>query len=263
MEPSPHALKNSHVLSLAGLDPSGGAGLLMDVKVWEHLQIPSLGVVSCLTAQTHDKVYGAEFFSTTKIMEQLLPLLRRYEIAAVKIGLIQNFEALRKVAQVIREIQPRCLLLWDPILGSSSGYTFHKGLSWEHFCDAAAMVDWVLPNGEEFRRLCPGDLVSSAKSLSETCRLVITSHLKNQESCTDVYYWQGKEALLTTPQTGTSKHGTGCVYGAALTAALVKRMSPTAACIYAQRITARYRESGEGTEGVLYDLPAMQEEALV
>ena len=83
-----------YTLSIAGLDPSAGAGVLADVKTMEAFGVYGLGVCSALTYQSDTEFLGVDWVPAEKIMAQLAPLFHRFPIACIKIGLVENLDVL-------------------------------------------------------------------------------------------------------------------------------------------------------------------------
>jgi len=81
-----------NVLSIAGFDPSGGAGVLADCKTMEANKVTCLGIVSALTYQHESKFSGLSWTPLESIKLQLEILSEQYKYEYVKIGLIENFE---------------------------------------------------------------------------------------------------------------------------------------------------------------------------
>src|SRR5580700_49814 len=86
-----------YVLSIAGLDPSAGAGILADIKTFENNGVYGLGVVSALTWQNDVEFEKIEWLDCYKIIQQVGILLRRFDIKYIKIGLVENMNVLHQI----------------------------------------------------------------------------------------------------------------------------------------------------------------------
>src|SRR3954471_2687979 len=95
-----------YALSIAGFDPSGGAGLLADAKTFEANAVYGLGAVSALTWQNDIAFEKLEWTAPEKIIEQLQVLQARFPLQYVKIGLIESFQVLRQITRWIRAHAP-------------------------------------------------------------------------------------------------------------------------------------------------------------
>src|SRR4030095_1816334 len=90
------------VLTIAGFDPSGGAGVLADIKTFAAFGCYGLAVITSVTFQNTQGVLGA-FNQTSEIVRrQLAPLFDDFEISAIKTGMLPSAEVIREVARIIK-----------------------------------------------------------------------------------------------------------------------------------------------------------------
>ena len=108
------------VLTIAGFDPSGGAGIIADVKTFQAFGCRPLAAVTSLTFQNSRGVFGAIHQSAESLRAQVLPIIEEVRIAAVKIGMLPTSEIVLAVVRVVRE-QNLPAPVVDPVLQSSSG----------------------------------------------------------------------------------------------------------------------------------------------
>src|SRR3989440_6532849 len=108
------------VLTIAGFDPSGGAGIIADVKTFQAFGCRPLAAVTSLTFQNSQGVFGAIHQSAESLRSQVLPLIEEFRIAAVKVGMLPNIEIVLAVARLVREMNLPAPVV-DPVLRSSSG----------------------------------------------------------------------------------------------------------------------------------------------
>src|SRR5438067_6181715 len=92
------------VLTIAGFDPSGGAGITADVKTFQAFGCRPLAAVTSLTFQNSQGVFGAIHQSAESLRSQVLPIIEEFRIAAVKIGMLPNIEIVLAVAGLVREM---------------------------------------------------------------------------------------------------------------------------------------------------------------
>ena len=108
------------VLTIAGFDPSGGAGIIADVKTFQAFGCRPLAAVTSLTFQNSRGVFGAIHQSAESLRAQVLPIIEEVRIAAVKIGMLPTSEIVLAVVRLVRE-QNLPAPVVDPVLQSSSG----------------------------------------------------------------------------------------------------------------------------------------------
>src|ERR1700704_4414869 len=109
------------VLTIAGFDPSGGAGVLADARALMAFGCRPVAAVTSLTFQDSEKVFGSVHQTAESLRAQILPLVEEFRIAAVKIGMLPTRELVLEVARLLRETSLPAPVV-DPVLQSSSGY---------------------------------------------------------------------------------------------------------------------------------------------
>jgi len=140
-------------LSIAGFDPSGGAGLLADSKTFEANAVYGLGVVSALTWQNDIAFEKVEWIPPEKIGQQLRVLQARFSLRYVKIGLVENAGVLLQLTRWIREHAPGAVIVWDPVLKASAGFSFHDRIAPALLEEILQQVDCITPNLPEAQQL--------------------------------------------------------------------------------------------------------------
>ena len=108
-----------NVLVIAGLDPSGGAGLVADVRVCEQHDCRPLAVATALTEQSTAEVRAANPVAATIVGDQLRTLLTDIELAAVKIGMLGSEQIVDEVARALE--LTAAPVVWDPVLRATAG----------------------------------------------------------------------------------------------------------------------------------------------
>jgi hydroxymethylpyrimidine/phosphomethylpyrimidine kinase len=212
------------VLSIAGYDPSSGAGITADIKT-----IAAHGCygVTCITALTVQSTRGVKRVDPVEgriISETLELLIDDMDIAAVKIGMLGSVEAAKSVAAFLRRHALRCVVL-DPVLRSSSGTELisPEGLKVlrERILPQAFVVT---PNIDEAATLC-GLRVTNVKEMESAARLlqaagartviVTGGHLDPPH---DLVVGEGGQVTIVKGRkvSGHSTHGTGCAFSTAL-----------------------------------------------
>jgi hydroxymethylpyrimidine kinase/phosphomethylpyrimidine kinase len=109
------------VLTIAGFDPSGGAGIIVDVRTIVQFGCRPTAATTSLTFQNSDAVFGATHESARSLRAQIIPIVEETQVAAVKVGMLPTTDLILEVASLIREgcLPPPVL---DTVLRSSSGY---------------------------------------------------------------------------------------------------------------------------------------------
>lgn len=109
------------VLTIAGFDPSGGAGIIADVKTIAAFGCEPSAAITSLTFQNAQGVQGARHQSAEVVREQVVAIMAGSKVAAMKTGMLPTSEIIRGVARLIREEKLPSPVI-DPVLRSTSGY---------------------------------------------------------------------------------------------------------------------------------------------
>ena len=109
------------VLTIAGFDPSGGAGILADVRTILRFGCRPVAAITSLTFQNTEGVFGAIHESAQSVRAQILPVIEESPLDAVKMGMLPTAEIVFEMAWLIRneKLPPPVI---DPVMRSSSGY---------------------------------------------------------------------------------------------------------------------------------------------
>lgn len=237
------------VLTIAGSDSGGGAGVQADLRTFTRLGVHGLSVLTCLTAQSPKGVAGVEAVSPRFLRLQLQTVSAELPPAAAKTGMLFSGPLIREVIAWHRDHPALCLIV-DPVMVATSGARLLKESAIRLLCDGllphAALVT---PNLDEAAVLL-GWAVEHEEELEEAARqihgrwgcpvLLKGGHLRGGRNAVDVF-WDGASMLrLSAPFVrGISTHGTGCMYSAAIAAGCAQGDSLAKAVRAAKRYITR------------------------
>src|SRR4029453_16738138 len=108
-------------LTIAGLDPSGGAGVIADVRTFSAFGCFPAAAVASITFQNTVGVFGAEHQTAEAVRRQVEPVIEDYEIAAVKTGMLPTREVIEEVGRLVGRMNGAALVV-DPVVRSTSGF---------------------------------------------------------------------------------------------------------------------------------------------
>lgn len=241
----------SIVLSIAGFDPCGGAGLLADMQTLQQCKVQGMAVQTALTAQNEDEVAKVIWHSWEDIQIQLDTLFNKYNFEVVKIGIVENLEILHAIIERLRAHSPTIKMIWDPILRSSSGFDFLKDLNTELLTKVLNNILLITPNLLEYELL-----VSTLNGQSFGTHVLLKGgHTEGEDTSDKLIAPDGNEILIPGQRVkGKSKHGTGCVLSSAIAAGLSKGMKLKTACTFGKRYVEGYLKSGVNKLGAHYDI---------
>lgn len=206
------------VLSIAGFDPTGGAGILADIKTFEQHQVLGMGILSANTIQTEDNFKSVEWVSFHGIKAQMEPIFSKYEVKVVKIGIVESLEVLNQICLFIKNRQSTCKIVWDPVIAASSGTVLHQTIERSILDEILKMIFLITPNTNEARILGNNaDEIESAFSLSENCAVLLKGGHSSVKLGLDLLI-EKKTATEIVGGEGdfSSKHGSGCILSAAI-----------------------------------------------
>ena len=103
------------VLTIAGFDPSAGAGILADIKAFQQCGVSGQAVCTALTVQNENLFVKPGWIPWMQIKEQLDVLYKEYNFNYIKIGLVENAKILEKILKYIRRKNSKAFIIWDPI----------------------------------------------------------------------------------------------------------------------------------------------------
>jgi len=113
--------KSKICLTIAGLDPSGGAGVIADIKTFTAFGCFATAVVTSLTFQNTCGVFGAAHQTVETVRRQILPIIEDFKVATVKTGMLPTCEIIEETAQIIKENKLKNIVV-DPVVRSTSGF---------------------------------------------------------------------------------------------------------------------------------------------
>ncbi len=237
-------LKTPCVMSIAGFDPSSGAGISADLKTFEATGSYGLGVCSGVTFQNETTYQGTHWMAFEEIRKQCELQFNKHLPEYIKIGLIEDFVTLDLLTDWIHKTYPRMKIVWDPILKASAGYIFH---STDHVLSDSILkrLYLITPNTPELRELFGTEDPDSLQDIAGKYRLNILwkgGHNEGKE-VTDLLITPSEMSRFTVSRSRYGKHGTGCILSAALVSALSQGRTLEEACNQAQLYVARAIES--------------------
>ncbi|HET6725581.1 MAG TPA: hydroxymethylpyrimidine/phosphomethylpyrimidine kinase [Gammaproteobacteria bacterium] len=235
------------VLVMAGLDPSGGAGLVADIQTLTALGVHPAAVATTLTVQDTTNASQVRVLEAEFVVAQARAILADMPIAAVKLGLLGSAATGSAVAALLDEL-PEVPVVLDPVLVASGGAQLAEDELIDRMRDTLLpRATLATPNRREFLRLTSagGDSERAAALLAGGCAnllltggdddtTVVRNTLYRPSSAPQQYEW---------PRLAGAFHGSGCTLAAAAAAALAKGMIVPDAVVAAQEFTFRSLQS--------------------
>jgi hydroxymethylpyrimidine/phosphomethylpyrimidine kinase len=236
----------TYVLSIAGYDPCAGAGVLADVKTFEQLGVYGMSACTAITYQTEDVFSGVKWLKWNEIASQLLLLLSRYQFKAAKIGLVQDQKMLSKIISTLKAEIPQIRIVWDPVLSASAGYEFYRNWNQNSLHEILKQITILTPNWEEAKHLSNfSNGLAGAKQLALHTNIFLKGGHNNTDKAVDYLIRHTGEIIKFPPTSidAPSKHGSGCILSAALSAFIAKGFDLEKSCRNAKEYTYQYMQS--------------------
>ena len=240
-----------YVLSIAGFDPSAGAGILSDVKTFESLDVYGLGVCSALTYQNDILFDGIAWIPVENIISQIEILRKRFDFDFIKIGLIESLQNMSIIVDVLKSGNSNSKIIWDPILEASAGFEFHKEMDQELIKKICSSIYLVTPNWMEIKKLtgCKEEFEGAAQ-LSKYCNVFLKGGHSKDKNAIDILISNGSQHRYEQERIiDGSKHGSGCVLSSAIASELAKGQTLIKACELGKNYVTAFLKSSEGLLG--------------
>ena len=222
------------VLSIAGFDPCGGAGVLADVKTFEQHQCLGMAINTSITNQTEDYFISVNWFSVDDIINHIKTLTDKYTIDYVKIGIIENLDTLYKVVSFLKQKNNDVKIIWDTVLSASTGFSFIDNLDKTKLIDVLKNIYLITPNTNEAKKLSGiFDEKEAATYLSNYCNVLLKGGHSKEHEGVDFLFSNNQivEIKKQTTKDVSPKHGSGCILSSAIVANLALGNDLETACI--------------------------------
>ena len=226
------------VLTIAGFDPTGGAGTITDIRTIESFGCTAVAAITSVTFQNAEKFFGANHQSAESVRGQVEAITGATRIAAVKIGMLPTAEVVREVARLIRERDLPAPVI-DPVIESTSGGKLMEDDAFEVFVtELLPLARVVTPNVPEAEKLAgmnirdEGHMRQAAARIRELgvrAVLVKGGHLEEQRSevrdqrseAVDLLDDDGQVTVFRSEWIeAPNVRGTGCMLSSAIAAGL-------------------------------------------
>ena len=212
------------VLTIAGSDSSGGAGIQADIKTITAHKMYAMSAVTALTAQNTTGVYGIEEASPEFVGQQLDCIFQDIFPDAVKIGMVSNSRIIHVIVEKLKEYGAKNIVV-DPVMVSTSGSKLLSDEAMQTLIQELLPLGMVItPNIPETQVLCgfeihsEEDMIRGAEKIAESFSgaiLVKGGHLVSD--AVDLLYQDGKARWYRSERVDNpNTHGTGCTLSSAI-----------------------------------------------
>jgi hydroxymethylpyrimidine/phosphomethylpyrimidine kinase len=236
-------LKSKVCLTIAGLDPSGGAGIIADIKTFSAFGCFATAAIASLTFQNTQGVFGASHQTAETVRAQILPVLDDFEVVALKTGMLPTREIIEEVAKIIAENNLKNFVV-DPVVRSTSGFDLIDNEALKVLIERLfPLATVVTPNIPEAERIAQMK-IESVEDIRKAAKIMQSFGAKNvlikgghlpiwdlgfaiadledkKRQAIDFLFMGDEEFTFSADFIETTAtHGTGCTFAAAITANL-------------------------------------------
>ncbi len=222
-----------HVLTIAGSDTCGGAGIQADLKTFSAQGTYGMSVITAVTVQNTQGVFGCQDIDPEIIRGQIDAIFTDIEVSAVKIGMVSQIETIHAIADKLERYQPKNIVL-DPVMISKSGFDLMqpeaKDTLIRRLLPLAYLVTPNLPEAE----VITGFHMETLEEMKQAAKTIHAMGAKNvlikgghlEGEATDLLF-DGKGFVTFCAERIPTKntHGTGCTLSSCIAANLAKGKS--------------------------------------
>lgn len=226
-------------LTIAGLDPSGGAGIIADIKTFTAFGCFATSAITSITFQNTTGVFGAIHQNAESVRGQIEPILQDFTISALKTGMLPTREIIGEVARLVRENDLQNFVV-DPVVRSTSGFDLIDNQALqiliENLFPLAEIVTPNLPEAERITKM----KIENEQDIEKAARIMQSMGAKNvlikgghfgkaeggRRKAEDFLFEGQKRRTFEAEFIETNAtHGTGCTLAAAIAANLALEKS--------------------------------------
>ena len=220
----------STALTVAGFDPSGGAGLQADLKTFSALGVSGKSVATSITIQNTTGIESVHDLSRELVERQLRAILEDEKPDAVKTGMLGNESIVETVVRLLLRYRIKNLVV-DPVIYSSSGKSLLSTEGVESLKEKLLPMTFLLTPNVNETEVLSGVKIRKASDRIRAARILIKMGTKNVlikgghlRGKPQDFFFDGKHPLLLDADriVGDDVHGTGCTLASAITAGLAK-----------------------------------------
>ncbi len=221
-------------LTIAGVDPSGGAGIIADIKTFSAFGCFATAAIASLTFQNTKGVFGAVHQTAETVRKQVEPILEDFEVSATKTGMLPTLEIIEEVARIVQKNNLKNFVV-DPVVRSTSGFDLIDDDALRSLIEKLfPLSDVITPNLPEAERISrmkienESDIEKAAKIMQDFGAknvLIKGGHFvkaKGKRQKAKDFLFIGDEKFVFEAEfiETSATHGTGCTLASAIAANL-------------------------------------------
>ncbi len=212
------------VLTIAGSDSCGGAGIQADLKAMSALGVYGMSVITAITAQNTQGVFGVQEIDEKLIAKQIEVIFSDIQVDALKIGMLSSSAIIKTVSESLQKLKPLHVVI-DPVMVSKSNFKLLKDEAIDELKKFISLGELITPNIPE-AEILGGTTIKNEDDMIFTCKKIQSFGVKNvlikgghrKDNCTDILLLEDGQVLrfLGTRIDTKNTHGTGCTLSSAI-----------------------------------------------
>jgi hydroxymethylpyrimidine/phosphomethylpyrimidine kinase len=217
-----------NVLSIAGSDPSGGAGIQADLKTMCALGVYGMTAITAVTVQNTRAVYDVQEIDASIVAGQIEAVFDDIRVDAVKVGMVSSAAIIRVIRDGLLAFRAKNVVI-DPVMVSKSGYRILREDAVLALRALVAIADVVTPNIPEAEILCgfsietEADMIKAAETIAAmgARNVLVKGGHRADADASDLLFSNGASRFLRAARIDTKHtHGTGCTLSSAIASRL-------------------------------------------
>lgn len=221
------------VLTIAGSDSCGGAGIQADLKAMSAMGVYGMSVITAVTAQNTMGVFSVEEMSKGIIENQIRVIFEDIEVDAVKIGMLSSSKIIETIGKALKKYKAKNIII-DPVMVSKSEYKLLKDEAIEalkKFISLGKLITPNIPEGEILSGMKiknENDMIEASKRIQKLgAKNVLMKGGHRSDNCTDILVLEnGKVVKFDGIRIDTKNtHGTGCTLSSTIASLIGKGYS--------------------------------------
>lgn len=218
------------VLTIAGSDSCGGAGIQADLKAMSALGVYGMSVIAAVTVQNTMGVFGVQDISKEIVEGQMKAIFDDIEVDAVKIGMLSSSEIINTVGETLKKYNIKNIII-DPVMVSKSNYKLLKDEAIEALKKFVSLGTLITPNIPEAEILADmtieneNDMIKAGKKIQLLgAKNVLIKGGHREDNCTDILLLEdGRVVKFPGVRIDTiNTHGTGCTLSSSIASLIAK-----------------------------------------
>ncbi|MHA7734423.1 bifunctional hydroxymethylpyrimidine kinase/phosphomethylpyrimidine kinase [Nitrosopumilus sp. S6] len=233
-----------NIISIGGSDPSSGAGIQSDIRVFTKLGVHTLTAVTAITSQNTSKFGIVEPVSSNMLKKQLESLFSDFKIDGIKIGMVYNSKIIKVIHQQLKKL--KIPIVVDPVIKSTTGGNLIENNAKKDFQKyIIPLATIITPNKLEAEFLTETKI--SAKNTPEKIakiiqnmgakNVAITGFEEKKNKVSDFVLEKNRKYIISGERIPKINHGSGCNHSAAIVYSLAKKKSIKESLYFAKKFT--------------------------